>query len=253
MEVEQSHVTPGKRKQSDLCTLFSDHVLQRDRGRAVPLLPPRWHRSLCHLNCYLFPSCKCQTHAGRLNRWALPTRTYLTFRFCFKHLYLSFSPTSTVVSTVLPGSGHNHLNMDACANMLNTNIPFSDDNSLTGCDGSPEPQAYILEIPAAPDAGQVWLCAPTCRWHTGNMIWISHVINISHLFHGHFGLPSEDVRSLPVSCFSSRFALMNRKVLDVFGTQASRDFKGFVPRLDPHFTSVLLPGADITLGWCEAI
>ncbi|XP_029704198.1 transmembrane protein 135-like [Takifugu rubripes] len=45
-----------------------------------------------------------------------------------------------------------------------------------------------------------------------------------------------------------RFALMNRQVLDVFGTQASRDFKGFVPKLDPHFTSVLLPGADITLG-----
>lgn len=41
---------------------------------------------------------------------------------------------------------------------------------------------------------------------------------------------------------------MNRQVLDVFGTQASRDFKGFVPKLDPHFTSVLLPGADVTLG-----
>lgn len=41
---------------------------------------------------------------------------------------------------------------------------------------------------------------------------------------------------------------MNRQVLDVFGTQASRDFKGFVPKLDPRFTSVLLPGADITLG-----
>lgn len=48
--------------------------------------------------------------------------------------------------------------------------------------------------------------------------------------------------------FPSRFALMNRKVLDVFGTQASKDFKGFVPRLDPHFTSVLPPGADINLG-----
>uniref|UniRef100_H3CX75 Transmembrane protein 135 n=1 Tax=Tetraodon nigroviridis TaxID=99883 RepID=H3CX75_TETNG len=43
-----------------------------------------------------------------------------------------------------------------------------------------------------------------------------------------------------------RFALMNRKVLDVFGTQASRDFKGFVPKLDPRFTSVLPPGADIS-------
>uniref|UniRef100_A0A665XE14 Transmembrane protein 135 n=1 Tax=Echeneis naucrates TaxID=173247 RepID=A0A665XE14_ECHNA len=34
-----------------------------------------------------------------------------------------------------------------------------------------------------------------------------------------------------------RFALMNRQLLDVFGTQASRDFKGFVPKLDPHFTT----------------
>uniref|UniRef100_A0A665XE27 Transmembrane protein 135 n=1 Tax=Echeneis naucrates TaxID=173247 RepID=A0A665XE27_ECHNA len=45
-----------------------------------------------------------------------------------------------------------------------------------------------------------------------------------------------------------RFALMNRQLLDVFGTQASRDFKGFVPKLDPHFTTVLPPGADIQLG-----
>lgn len=36
-----------------------------------------------------------------------------------------------------------------------------------------------------------------------------------------------------------RFALMNRMVLDVFGTQASRDFKGFVPKLDPRYTSVI--------------
>ncbi|GAA6232149.1 transmembrane protein 135 [Lates japonicus] len=45
-----------------------------------------------------------------------------------------------------------------------------------------------------------------------------------------------------------RFALMNRQLLDVFGTQASRDFKGFVPKLDPRFTTVLPPGADIQLG-----
>ncbi|KAM4620088.1 transmembrane protein 135 [Polymixia lowei] len=50
-----------------------------------------------------------------------------------------------------------------------------------------------------------------------------------------------------------RFALMNRQVLDVFGTQASRDFKGFVPKLDPRYITVptqtvLPPGADITLG-----
>ncbi|KAM6983407.1 transmembrane protein 135 isoform 2-T2 [Tautogolabrus adspersus] len=45
-----------------------------------------------------------------------------------------------------------------------------------------------------------------------------------------------------------RFALMNRQLLDVFGTQASRDFKGFLPKLDPRFTTVLPPGADFTLG-----
>uniref|UniRef100_A0AAQ5YN42 Transmembrane protein 135 n=1 Tax=Amphiprion ocellaris TaxID=80972 RepID=A0AAQ5YN42_AMPOC len=50
-----------------------------------------------------------------------------------------------------------------------------------------------------------------------------------------------------------RFALMNRQLLDVFGTQASRDFKGFVPKLDPRFATVasrtvLLPGSDIQLG-----
>ncbi|XP_041864552.1 transmembrane protein 135 [Melanotaenia boesemani] len=50
-----------------------------------------------------------------------------------------------------------------------------------------------------------------------------------------------------------RFALMNRELLDVFGTQASRDFKGFVPKLDPRYItapsrSVLPPGGDIQLG-----
>ncbi|XP_068187224.1 transmembrane protein 135 isoform X2 [Antennarius striatus] len=45
-----------------------------------------------------------------------------------------------------------------------------------------------------------------------------------------------------------RFALMNRHVLDVFGTNASRDFKGFVPKLDPRFTTMLPPGADFHLG-----
>lgn len=54
-------------------------------------------------------------------------------------------------------------------------------------------------------------------------------------------------------CFP-RFALMNRQLLDVFGTEASRDFKGFVPKLDPRYTTVpsntvLLPGGDILLGW----
>uniref|UniRef100_G3QBI7 Transmembrane protein 135 n=1 Tax=Gasterosteus aculeatus aculeatus TaxID=481459 RepID=G3QBI7_GASAC len=45
-----------------------------------------------------------------------------------------------------------------------------------------------------------------------------------------------------------RFALMNRQLLDVFGTQASRDFKGFVPKLDPRYTTVLPPGGDVQLG-----
>uniref|UniRef100_A0A8C7YHA7 Transmembrane protein 135 n=1 Tax=Oryzias sinensis TaxID=183150 RepID=A0A8C7YHA7_9TELE len=50
-----------------------------------------------------------------------------------------------------------------------------------------------------------------------------------------------------------RFALMNRKLLDVFGTQASRDFKDFVPKLDPRFTTppsaaVLPAGGDLQLG-----
>ncbi|TDH04875.1 hypothetical protein EPR50_G00137880 [Perca flavescens] len=45
-----------------------------------------------------------------------------------------------------------------------------------------------------------------------------------------------------------RFALMNRQLLDFFGTQASRDFKGFVPKLDPRYTTVLPPGVDIQLG-----
>ncbi|XP_017273420.1 transmembrane protein 135 [Kryptolebias marmoratus] len=45
-----------------------------------------------------------------------------------------------------------------------------------------------------------------------------------------------------------RFALMNRELLDVFGTQASRNFKGFAPKLDPQHATVLPPGGDIQLG-----
>ncbi|KAM4726753.1 transmembrane protein 135 isoform 1-T1 [Anableps anableps] len=50
-----------------------------------------------------------------------------------------------------------------------------------------------------------------------------------------------------------RFALMNRELLDMFGTEASRNFKGFVPKLDPRYTTVLSrtvlpPGADAKLG-----
>ncbi|XP_036282143.1 transmembrane protein 135 isoform X2 [Pipistrellus kuhlii] len=35
-----------------------------------------------------------------------------------------------------------------------------------------------------------------------------------------------------------RFAVMNRKVLDVFGTGASKHFQDFIPRLDPRYTTV---------------
>uniref|UniRef100_A0A8B9HSX3 Transmembrane protein 135 n=1 Tax=Astyanax mexicanus TaxID=7994 RepID=A0A8B9HSX3_ASTMX len=42
-----------------------------------------------------------------------------------------------------------------------------------------------------------------------------------------------------------RFALMNRKVLDVFGTEASKHFKGFTPKLDPKY--MLVPPADLPL------
>lgn len=35
-----------------------------------------------------------------------------------------------------------------------------------------------------------------------------------------------------------RFAVMNRKVLDVFGTGASKNFPDFIPRLDPRYTVV---------------
>uniref|UniRef100_A0A8B9HST4 Transmembrane protein 135 n=1 Tax=Astyanax mexicanus TaxID=7994 RepID=A0A8B9HST4_ASTMX len=43
-----------------------------------------------------------------------------------------------------------------------------------------------------------------------------------------------------------RFALMNRKVLDVFGTEASKHFKGFTPKLDPKYMLVP-PGVDVAL------
>ena len=42
---------------------------------------------------------------------------------------------------------------------------------------------------------------------------------------------------------------MNRHLLDVFGTQASRDMRGFVPKLDPRYTTMLPPGVDFQLGW----
>ncbi|TRY83144.1 hypothetical protein DNTS_020656, partial [Danionella cerebrum] len=44
-----------------------------------------------------------------------------------------------------------------------------------------------------------------------------------------------------------RFSLMNRKVLDVFGTEASRHFEDFTPKLDPRY--VLCPdNTDVQLG-----
>uniref|UniRef100_A0AAR2JSI8 Transmembrane protein 135 n=1 Tax=Pygocentrus nattereri TaxID=42514 RepID=A0AAR2JSI8_PYGNA len=43
-----------------------------------------------------------------------------------------------------------------------------------------------------------------------------------------------------------RFALMNRKVLDVFGTEASRHFKDFTPKLDPKYM-MFPPGMDVEL------
>ncbi|KAJ7997530.1 hypothetical protein DPEC_G00229970 [Dallia pectoralis] len=47
-----------------------------------------------------------------------------------------------------------------------------------------------------------------------------------------------------------RFDFMNRRVLDVFGTQASRDFYGFIPKLNPRhvITPTLTPGQDFILG-----
>ncbi|XP_073425352.1 transmembrane protein 135 isoform X2 [Dendrobates tinctorius] len=35
-----------------------------------------------------------------------------------------------------------------------------------------------------------------------------------------------------------RFAFMNRKALDVFGSEASKNFNNFIPKLDPRFTIV---------------
>ncbi|XP_048851249.1 transmembrane protein 135 isoform X2 [Brienomyrus brachyistius] len=40
-----------------------------------------------------------------------------------------------------------------------------------------------------------------------------------------------------------RFSLMNRRVLDIFGTQASQEFPDFVPQLDPRYT-LMPPGVE---------
>ncbi|MBN3304016.1 TM135 protein, partial [Amia calva] len=44
-----------------------------------------------------------------------------------------------------------------------------------------------------------------------------------------------------------RFAVMNRKALDVFGTKASQDFGDFIPKLDPRYT-VVPPEIEMQLG-----
>lgn len=78
--------------------------------------------------------------------------------------------------------------------------------------------------------------------------------------------PPPAITTIPVlncSCLSydlyddilpCRFGLMNRPLLDAFGTQASRQFQGFAPQLDPRYVSVpsqtvLPPGGDVHLGW----
>ncbi|XP_042313720.1 transmembrane protein 135 [Sceloporus undulatus] len=45
-----------------------------------------------------------------------------------------------------------------------------------------------------------------------------------------------------------RFAVMNRKVLDVFGTEASMHFKDFIPKLDPRYT-VAPPEIPVEQPW----
>ncbi|XP_060090950.1 transmembrane protein 135 isoform X1 [Heteronotia binoei] len=45
-----------------------------------------------------------------------------------------------------------------------------------------------------------------------------------------------------------RFALMNRRVLDVFGTEASMHFKDFIPKLDPRYT-VEPPELPVERSW----
>lgn len=41
---------------------------------------------------------------------------------------------------------------------------------------------------------------------------------------------------------------MNRKALDVFGTEASKNFKDFTPKLDPRYT-VVPPELPLELSW----
>lgn len=125
MEVKQARVTANKRKQSDTCALFSDHVLQRDRGRAVPLLSPRGHCSLRHLHGYLFPSCKCQSHAGRAELMSVAhahmPHLPLLFQTSLFKLQPSFHSSLYCFTCFRPIK----LNMDACVNIFDTDVRFS--------------------------------------------------------------------------------------------------------------------------------
>ncbi|KAG8137024.1 hypothetical protein E2320_005565 [Naja naja] len=52
-------------------------------------------------------------------------------------------------------------------------------------------------------------------------------------------------------CFQAdrfQFGIMNRKVLDAFGTEASRNFKDFCPELDPRYT-VVPPESPLVKSW----
>lgn len=51
-----------------------------------------------------------------------------------------------------------------------------------------------------------------------------------------------------VNLLFSRFEVMNRRVLDVFGTEASMHFKNFKPPLDPRYT-VVPPELPVEQSW----
>lgn len=104
------------------------------------------------------------------------------------------------------------------------------------------------------DAGmfcRLWWKSRTSDLHTGSSCCVWRRAGMFGIFYfesmgmwSSYNLPLNSVLLRPC-----RFALMNRQVLDVFGTQASRNFKDFVVKLDPKFTTVLPPGGDIQLGW----
>ncbi|KAG8137025.1 hypothetical protein E2320_005566 [Naja naja] len=52
----------------------------------------------------------------------------------------------------------------------------------------------------------------------------------------------------PPPSASKLFGIMNRKVLDAFGTEASRNFKDFCPELDPRYT-VVPPESPLVKSW----